>query len=158
MLAVNITSSLASDPNRSGDVRACAEKWWAVADATLDSFGDELLAVANNTIVGVFGINGWKRDASAHQKVTFKLVTAPHWDWLVGQDSPVTWSRGQANPVRKVGTVLVSALRERQPHRIDGGHGWVLEVDPDGTGATVRGPGPEITVTALGDGAVRLAA
>ena len=157
MLAVNITTSLNSDEDRAGDVRLCAEKWWAVADATLKTYADELLAVANNIVVGVFGITGWGRDANHHQKVCFQLVAAPHWDWLIGQESPVTWQRGQANPVRKVGGVTVSALRDRQPYRIDGSHGWALDVDPDGTTVTVRGPGPNLAVTSLRDGTVRLA-
>lgn len=156
MLAVNITTSLATDEERAGDVRACAEKWWAVADSTLETFADELLVVASNIVVGVFGINGWSRDASQHQKVCFKLVAAPHWDWLIGQESPVTWRRGQANPVRKVGGVIVGVLRDRQPYRIDGSHGWALDVAPDGSSVTVRGPGPVIVVTGLHNGTAQL--
>lgn len=156
MLAVNITTSLNSDEDRAGDVSACAEKWWAVSDSTLNTFADELLAVADNVVVGVFGITGWSRDPD-NQKACLQLINAPHWDWLVGQESPVTWHRGQANPVRKVGGVTVSALRERQPYRIDGSHGWALDVDPDGTTVTVRGPGPGLTVTSLHNGTVRLA-
>lgn len=157
MLAVNITTSLHHDEQRAGDVQACARSWWTVSESTLKTYADELLAVANNTVVGAFRITDWTRDPGHHDKVVFQLTEAPHWQWLVGQDSPITWDRGQANPVRKVGGVIVNGLRDRQPYRIDGSHGWALEVSPDGTTVTVRGPGPDITVTSLHDGQVRLA-
>ncbi|MDT7784377.1 MAG: hypothetical protein QOF58_2796 [Pseudonocardiales bacterium] len=157
MLAVNITTSLHNqDEDRAGDVRACAEKWWTVSKATL-TYADELLAVANNTVAGVFTITDWSRDPDHNDKVVFQLTEAPHWQWLVGQESPVTWERGQANPVRKVGGIITNELRSRQPYRIDGSHGWALDVDPDGTTVTVHGPGPGITLTSLRDGTARLA-
>lgn len=158
MLAVNITTSLHNqDEDRAGDVRACAERWWTVSKATLTT-ADELLAVADNKVVGVFRITDWNRDPDHNDKVVFQLAEAPHWQWLVGQESPVTWARGQANPVRKIAGVTVNELRSRQPYRIDGSHGWALDVAPDGLTVTVRGPGPDITVTSLRDGTARLTA
>lgn len=156
MLAVNITVSLTGDDERAGDVRACAAGRWAnIADSTLEAFGDELLAVANGYVAGVFTVRGWSRDDD--HRVIFDLAPAPDWDWLTGQESPVQWSRGQANPVRKVGSTIVSALRARRPQRVAGGHGWSLDVEPDGRGATVRGPGAAVVVTAVHDGITRLA-
>ena len=157
MLALNITTSLRGDlDDRPRDVQACAERWWAIADGTLNGYADQVLAVANNIIVGVFDVRGWHRDPATNGKVVFDLAPADEWQWLVGQDSPVTWYKGQANPVRKLGTVITTALRARRPHHIDAGHGWSLDVDPDGRTATVRGPG-RIVVTAVDATITRLA-
>ena len=157
MLALNITTSLNGKlDDRPRDVQSCAQRWWAVADGTLGGYADQVLAVANNVIVGVFDVRGWQRDPDADNKVVFDLAPAVEWQWLVGQDSPVTWHRGQANPVRKLGTLMTGELRRRRPHHIGAGHGWSLDVDPDGRGATVRGPG-HIVVTAVDNSDVRLA-
>jgi hypothetical protein len=156
MLAVNITVSFNGDDERAGDVRACAAGRWAnIADSTLEAFGDELLAVANGYVAAVFTVRGWTRDDD--HRVVFDLGPAPDWDWLAGQESPVQWSRGQANPVRKVGSTTVSALRARRPQRVESGHGWSLDVEPTGRAATVRGPGPAMVVTAVHAGVARLA-
>lgn len=155
MLAVNITASLSGRlDDRPRDVSACAEGWWVISDSTLRDYADHVLAVAENVIAGVYRVQRWER--AANGKVVFNLAPAPEWQWLVGQDSPVTWRRGQANPVRKVGGVLVDQLRSGQPHHVDAGHGWVLEVAPDGRTATVRGPGV-LSVTAIHNGVVTAA-
>jgi hypothetical protein len=157
MLAVNITSSLGGHlDERRGDVQTCAERWWVVSDSTLNGYADELLAVASNTVAGVFTVRSWHRDPETDNKVIFELTPATGWQWLVGQDSPITWSRGQANPVRKVAGFLVSELRSRQPHQITSSHGWSLDVAPDGTSAVVRAASPNLTLTALADGLARL--
>ncbi len=122
---------------------------------------DLALPVADNVIAGVFEVRGWRRDPQVvgkvpGGKVVFDLAEAPDWQWLIGQDSPVTWRKSEANPVRKVGTAIVSELRSRRPHHSDAGNGWSLDVDPDGTAATVRGPGC-LAVTGVQDGCARLA-
>ena len=158
MLALNITKSLRGElDGRPRDVRSCAERWWQISDSTLDGYADLILAVANNVIAGVFEVRGWRRDPDADDKVVFDLADAPGWQWLTGQDSPrpVTWRKSQANPVRRVPGVIADELRARRPHHVDAGHGWSLDVDPNGNAAVVRGPG-RIVVTALGDGAARL--
>jgi hypothetical protein len=158
MLAVNITASLGGRlDDRPRDVAACAEGWWIISDTTLRDYADQVLAVADNIIVGVFDVLQWRRDPANDNKVVFRLGAAPQWQWLVGQDSPVTWGKGQANPVRKVGGVFVTQLRSRQPHHTDAGHGWTLDVAPDGLTATVRGPGA-LAVTAMQNGVVTMTA
>ncbi|MET7394279.1 hypothetical protein ABZS66_12375 [Dactylosporangium sp. NPDC005572] len=157
MLALNITTSLRGRlDDRARDVPSCTEKWWAIADSTLNGYADQILAVANGIIVGVFDVRGWRRDPNANSKVVFGLAPAGEWQWLVGQPSPVTWHKAQANPVRKLGTLMVGELRARRPHHSDAGHGWSLDVDADGQAATVRGPG-RIMVTAIEHGTARLA-
>jgi hypothetical protein len=149
MLAVNISASMAGRlDDRPRDVAACAEGWWVISDTTLRDYANQLLAVADGVIVGVFDVLQWER--AENGKVVFRLAPAASWQWLIGQDSPVSWSKGQANPVRKVGGILVDQLRARQPHRIDAGHGWTLDVAPDGLGATVRGPGGLVLTTLTG--------
>jgi hypothetical protein len=162
MLALNITRSLHGRlDGRPRDVRSCTECWWDIANATLSGYADLVLAVAYNVVAGVFEVRGWRRDPQvvgkvAGGKVVFDLAEAPDWQWLIGQASPVTWHRAEANPVRKVGTVFVSELLSRRPAHTDAGHGWSLDVDPDGNAATVHGPG-DFAVIAMHDGSARLA-
>lgn len=162
MLALNITDSLHGRlDSRPRDVRSCTECWWDIADATLTGYADLVVAVADNVITGIFEIRGWQRDPQVvgkvpGGKVVFDLAEAADWQWLIGQDSPVTWRKSQANPVRKVGGLIASELRSRCPHHIGAGHGWSLDVDPDGNGATVRGPA-DFAVTAIRDASARLA-
>jgi hypothetical protein len=157
MIALNITTSLRGDlDDRAQDVQACAEKWWVISDATLNGYADQVLAVADNVIVGVFDVLGWDRDQASSNKVVFDLKSSSEWQWVIGQDSPVTWTKGQANPVRKLGTVHVTALRTNQPIHQDAGQGWSLDVAPDGTSATVRGPG-QLVVTSLNGGQATVA-
>lgn len=152
MIALNITTSLRGDlDDRSQDVQVCAEKWWVISDATLNGYADQVLAVADNIIVGVFDVGGWQRDPSNSNKVVFDLQPSGEWQWVIGQESPVTWTRGQANPVRKLGTVHTTALRANRPIHLDAGQGWSLDVAPDGATATVRGPG-QLIVTSLTGG------
>ncbi len=158
MLAVNITASMNGrlDGRDGSDIQACAEKWWAVSDTTLDGYADELMAVAGNTVAGMFTVRDWRRDPAAGGKVVFDLAPAPDWQWLVGQPSPVTWTRAQANPVRKVGRVIADSLNRGRPHYIDAGHGWSLDVDSDGRSATVRAPGTAVAITSIGTGTAKI--
>lgn len=80
------------------------------------------------------------------------------WQWLIGQEIPVTWSKTMGNPVRKIGDVIISQLRSRRPRHVEASQGWSLTVDADGQSATVRGLAPTIAVTALHNGTVRLIA
>lgn len=159
MLAVNITASMKGklDGRDGSDIRACAEKWWAISDTTLDGYADQLVAVAGNEVAGMFTIKNWRRDPAADDKVVFDLAPAPEWQWLVGQPSPVTWTRAQANPVRKIGRLIAESLHSGRPHHIDAGHGWSLDVEADGRSATVRAPGPAIAITSIGTGTARIA-
>jgi hypothetical protein len=155
MLAVNISASMSGRlDDRPPTVESCTEGWWVISDTTLRDYADQIVAVANNVIVGVFDVQQYRR--AANGKVVFQLAHAPDWQWLIGQPSPITWTRGQANPVRKVGTAIIAALRAGQPRHIEAGHGWTLEVAPDGRTATVRGPGA-LAVTAVHAGVVTTA-
>lgn len=159
MLAVNITASMNGklDGRDGSDIRACAEKWWAISDTTLDGYADELMAVAGNEVAGVFTIKDWQRDPAAGDKVVFDLLPAPEWQWLVGQPSLVTWTRAQANPVRKVGRLIAESLNNGRPHHIDAGHGWSLDVEADGRSATVRAPSLAVAITSISSGTATIA-
>jgi hypothetical protein len=152
MLAVNITASMSGRlDDRPRDVAACTEGWWVVSDTTLRDYADRILAVSDGVIAGVFDVLAWER--AENGKVAFRLARAASWQWLVGQDSPITWGKGQANPVRKVGTAIIAELKAGRPAHSDAGHGWTLEVSPDGQSATMRGPGT-LAVTAVHDSVV----
>lgn len=157
MLALNIAAALRSQPDRRPEtVQACAERAWRITDSTLQGYADEILAVAGDTVAGVFTVRGWSRDADDDNLVVFDLEPAPEWQWLVDQPSPITWHRGKTDPVRKVGTVITDELRGRRAHRLDAGLGWFLDVDLDGRGATVRAPSGSVAVVEVGSGTVRL--
>src|SRR5271169_1000705 len=83
MLAVNITASMKGklDARDGSDIRACAEKWWAISNTTLDGYANELMAVAGNEVAGMFTIKDWQRDPAAGDKIVFDLVPAPEWQW-----------------------------------------------------------------------------
>ena len=106
--------------DRPRTVESCTEGWWVISDTTLRDYADQILAVADNVIVGVFDVQQYRR--ADNGKVVFQLAHAPAWQWLIGQPSPITWSRGQANPVRKVGTAIIAALRAGQPQHIEARH------------------------------------
>jgi hypothetical protein len=55
------------------------------ADGTLSGYADLVLAVASNSIAGVFEVRGWRRDPQARGKVVFDLAEASEWRWLIGQ-------------------------------------------------------------------------
>lgn len=126
-----------------------------IADGILRDYADQVLAVAGNVIVGVFDVLRWDRD-QASAEVAFTLRPAAEWQFVIGMASPVTWHKGQANPVRKLGGVHVDLLRSRRPHTIDAGGGWFLDVAPDGMTACVRGPGP-LAVTAMNGQSITIA-
>ena len=95
-------------------------------------------------------------------EVVFDLAPAPEWQWLAEQpsavtSSAVTWTRAQANQVRKIGRLITESLHSGRPHHIDAGHGWSLDVEADGRSATVRAPGPAIAITSIGTGTARIA-
>jgi hypothetical protein len=95
-------------------------------------------------------------------EVVFDLAPAPEWQWLAEQpsavtSSAVTWTRAQANQVRKIGRLITESLHSGRPHHIDAGHSWSLDVEADGRSATVRAPGPAIAITSIGTGTARIA-
>ncbi|WP_433464999.1 hypothetical protein [Spirillospora sp. CA-128828] len=118
----------------------------------LDAYADTLMAVAGNMVAGMFASKDRNRDPAVVDKVVVELAPAADWQWLVGRPSPITWSRSQANPVRKGGSVIVESLRTERPHHIDARHGWSLDVTTDG-----RSPGPNLAVTSINPGTMTVA-
>lgn len=152
MIAVLINESY--DPQRgTAGAREAASKWWRISERLLKLEGDLLLAVANNIMVGVFDIVAWSRDDENDGKVVFDLLPSSRWGHLVGQPSPVTWGRHQANPVRKVNASTVLELASRRTAASsDDTSGWSLEVSEDGRQATVRAPATNIVLESLSGG------
>ena len=108
---------------------------WVIKDESVRVFGDHLVAVRKNTVMGAWTIEGAVRDDEG--KVTFEVSAAPELQDMVGQPSPVEWRQGQANPVKLVET---STLRQEASEveltpqgnrrvRLDG---WSLVVYDDG--------------------------
>ncbi len=128
--------------NRSGaravtdeQVREAAVGAWVLSEASEQLFGDYLLAVRKNIVIGAWAIEGSSRDHEG--KVTFEVSAAPELNDMVGQASPVEWKQGQANPVKLVET---KTLRQEaseveltpQGNRRVQLDGWSLIVYADG--------------------------
>ena len=103
-------------------VRASAASSWLIAEWRLNRFGDYLVAVERNVVVGVFKIDGWSRKGGAKGPVTFDLtevdlapgavaVGDPSPDpWLAGQRWPVKYLSTEALVMRTAASVAVSAV------------------------------------------------
>lgn len=157
MLTLDITSRLPDPHARSAEaVRACLDQSWTIPRATLRRSGDELMAVADGRIAGVWTITATHRDP-ATDTVTFDLAEAPHWAWATGRSSPRSRSLGRATQLRSVSPVHVTALWNEQPSASESKQGWELEVSADGRSATVRGPSPHLILASLADGTATLA-
>lgn len=135
MILVNVrrTGGVAatSDQLRS----AAAGDWANISDASLERFADYLAAVRQNVVVGVWAIDGHARIDDG--RVRFELVDCPPFQHMIGEPSPTTWKRGQANPVKLIDTATMApeaAEVELTPHgnrrvTLDG---WSLVVYEDG--------------------------
>ncbi len=101
MIAVNVNRSGARAVSQQ-QLREAAAGAWVLSEPSLETFGDYLLAVRKNFVVGVWTIRDTYRDDEG--KVSFHLEAAPEFQSLVGEPSPVEWKQGQANPVKLVNT------------------------------------------------------
>jgi hypothetical protein len=122
---------------RSGDaastveqVRDAAAGDWVVSSDTLDIYGDVLLAVRSGRVRGAFDVMGWS--AADGGRIRFDLRESDQYSWLVGEESPVKWKKGQSNPVMYLDTAdvgdevpNVAATRVARPRR--GVHRIVIE-------------------------------
>lgn len=84
------------------ELQANAAGDWVVGDSSIQAFGDYLVAVIANRVVGAWTIDSHRR---VDGKVRFDLSPAPDLAAeLTNQPSPVAWKRGQANPIKLVHT------------------------------------------------------
>lgn len=157
MLAVDLTSQLPDPGSRSDQtLRTCLDQSWTISRAALHRNGDELMAIADGRIAGVWTITTAHRDPES-DTVTFELGEAPRWAWAIGRDAPNTRGLGRASWLRSVPQIYVTALWDQQPAVSESRQGWSLEVAADGRSAIVRGPSPHLMLTSLADGTVTLA-
>jgi hypothetical protein len=101
MIIVNVNRSGARAVSDE-QVREAAVGAWVLSETSEQLFGDYLLAVRKNIVVGAWAIEDSTRDVEG--KVTFEVSAAPEVNDMVGQASPVEWKQGQANPVKLVDT------------------------------------------------------
>lgn len=122
--------------------RESAASEWLIAEWRLKRYGDYLVAVKHNVVVGVYKIDGWTRVAGPKSGVVFELAEtdlAPG-GVAVGDPSPDPWLAGQRWPVKYLATeAWVARTAERQAVSL----------------ADVLVPG--LSVTLDGDGVVTLA-
>lgn len=93
---VNIRRSGASAVD-AAEIMAAASGNWVVSVGALDEYGDVVLAVMHNRVVGAFDLLSWEDVEDG--RVRFELRESEDYAALVGQDSPRLWKRGQANPI-----------------------------------------------------------
>lgn len=141
VIIVNVNKSAARAVTDK-DIREAAEGAWLLSEASERRYGDYLVAVRKNVVIGVWKIEGsqWDEDG----RVTFDVGPAPDLADMVGQPSPVEWKQGAANPVKLVDT---RTLRQEssdvevtpQGNRRVQLDGWTLVVYPEGR-ARVQAP------------------
>lgn len=120
-------------------VRESAAAEWLIAEWRLKKYGDRLVAVERNVVVGVFVIDGWSRVAGPKSGVVFELREDDGALGIeVGDPSPDPWLAGQRWPVKYLATETWLAGREAKT---------LAPMDLVGV------PGVRI---ALGDGEVRI--
>lgn len=141
VIIVNINRSGARAKTQE-EIRAAAIGYWVVSATSAEAYGDYLVAVRKNVVVGVWSILNIRRDEGG--KVIFDVGTAPDLEDMIGEASPVEWRQGQANPVKLVDTRTLrpeSSEVEVTPQgnrrvQLDG---WTLVVYPDGK-ARIQAP------------------
>ncbi|WP_458682463.1 hypothetical protein [Prescottella equi] len=86
---------------------------WVVSESALDEYGDVVLAILHNRVVGAFDLLSWKE--AENGRYQFELRASEDYAALVGQDSPRQWKRGQANPVAFVDLDVPAANADIAP-------------------------------------------
>ncbi|WGL52129.1 hypothetical protein P5P86_19525 [Nocardioides sp. BP30] len=125
MILVNVRKS-GSDAITSEQLRDAAAGDWVIAESNADAYGDVLLGVRRNVVVGAYDILGWEAVESG--RIRFEVVDSEEFSGLVGAASPLKWKRGQANPVLYLDTsevaaaeapsnIAASAVAPRKPRR-----------------------------------------
>lgn len=132
MIIVNVNRSGARATSDE-QVREAALGVWVLSEASEQLFGDYLVAVRRNIVVGAWAITGSSREEG---KVTFEVSAAPELNDMVGQTSPVEWKQGQANPVKLVETKTLRQEASKVELTPQGNRrvqldGWTLVVYPD---------------------------
>lgn len=123
-IVVNIRRS-GRDAATDTQVRDAAARAWVVADEQLERHGDVVVAVARNVVRGVYDVTAWRREPTG--RVEFELTASERFAAIVGGPSPVTWRKGQANPVAFVDTATLhgSGATVTKPRRLT--HRIVIE-------------------------------
>lgn len=139
MILVNISRSgiAAVTPQQ---IRDAAVRAWKVKEESLNRFGDLLVAVRSNVVVGVWKIDGWIREESG--RYAFQVSDTQDQS-MIGGPSPVPWITGQANPVKYVDTTTATDQADVETtadgHRSVKLEGWTLVVLGGGR-AQLHGP------------------
>lgn len=141
MIIVNVNKSAAKAVTEE-EIRWAAEGAWLLSEASERLYGDYLVAVRKNVVIGAWKIDGSEWDADG--RASFNVLPAPELADMVGQPSPVEWKQGAANPVKLVDTRTLrqeSSDVEMTPQgnrrvQLDG---WTLVVYPEGR-ARVQAP------------------
>ncbi|WP_411146840.1 hypothetical protein [Streptomyces sp. x-80] len=125
-------------------------KWYKVSDAKIEKYGDVVAGIHDNTVVGVYDVTGWTRDAD--EWVTFTGTPSAAWAHLIGTPNPgKPWGvRGMARPIQYLDTsVLINgtvAAEDDGTARRAVIDGFALVVDNDGSAVLSVPAGRRITV------------
>lgn len=140
MILVNISRSAATAVTAE-QIREAAVRAWRVKEDSLNRYGDYLVAVRNNVVIGVWRIERWTKEEDTG-RFAFHVSETDDAS-LIGQPSPVPWVTGQGNPVKYVDTAeafgRVEIENAPDGTRRAGVEGWTLSVHPDNS-ATLTAP------------------
>ncbi|MPQ98132.1 hypothetical protein GB931_09400 [Modestobacter sp. I12A-02628] len=149
MLVVNVKSSWpqVQRGERSAEDSVLGD-WAALSEQKLRQYADAILGVADNAVVAAFDITDWSRGEDG--RVRFMGTPSARWAHLLGGPSPVTWTRGQARPIRYLDT---GELDDQEPAPLAAAHrdrvtvgGWMLHLDAEGNGTLRMPAGARLTV------------
>ena len=145
VVTINRSGAKAVTPEQIEEVSRGA---WVLSERSEQEYADVLVAVRKNVVVGVWTITGVDRVADGPDagKAVFSVAPAPDFEYLVGQESPAVWTRGQANPIK----LLETATMQQKASKVEltkAGNprvqldGWSMIVYPDDGRARISPPG-----------------
>lgn len=146
MIVVNINRSGAKavTPEQIAEV---SRGYWVLSEGSIKEYGDVLVAVRKNVVVGAWNIMGHGRAGNGvdEGKAVFTLGPSPDFEYLIGQESPAVWTPGQANPVKLIETATMQQKASKVELTKAGNprvqlEGWSMVVYPDGR-ARISPPG-----------------
>lgn len=142
MILVNINRSGAKAVTAK-QIEGAAQGAWVLSESSEQEYADFLVAVRKNVVVGVWKIAHVEREDDG--RATFELKPTTKFKDLLGQEPPVIWTQGQANPVKLVETATMQQKSSNIEYTREGNprvqlNGWSMIVYSDGR-ARISPPG-----------------
>ncbi|QDO37899.1 hypothetical protein FNV62_06700 [Streptomyces sp. RLB3-17] len=128
--------------------------WAQIKDEALDSYGDGVLGIYQNTVVTAFDVVDWERQADG--RVVFNGVPSAKFGHLIGTPNPGRpWVQGQARPVQYLDTAVLTGGTATVEDTGEGRRAvindFILTVGDDGSATLAVPAGQRVTVLTSSD-------